>query len=214
MKQAEFIQFLNTDEKNRDPQWEQTFLESFPNCKLTMVAANPQVGPDQFPYMFVEAREDSQESALTVLKWISENGVGLALNPAKTCPDFVFTFGMIWNFVKNGQFLSSTPQPHVHGDNCNHEHLLYAGTPSQSYLPKDVREIIKEFLKQQGVMEPKVIMLSPDKENFDLCFSIEAFGSPEASEHEGILQAISWFLPAHYSIAMVSEKDLPEFETL
>jgi len=88
------------------------------------------------------------------------------------------------------------------------------GSPSEGYLPNGVRKILKEFLKQQGIMAPKITLLSEDQINFDLCFSVESFGSPENNEHEGILQAMSWFLPAHYSLAFVSQNGLPEFEDL
>jgi hypothetical protein len=37
--------------------------------------------------------------------------------------------------------------------------------------------------------------------------------SPEV-EHQGILEALAWFLPPHYSVALVSEKGFPAFENL
>lgn len=210
--------------------WEDKFLSQFPEVKVSLMAKAPQAGPDQFPYMFLEVREDSTEPALSVLKWVAENGIGIAVNPTKSYPDFVLTYGMIWNFIRSGKFLENpVAQPHVHGPNCNHDHdhhshgeqksipegtQFYVGAPSEGFLPKPVRNILKEFLKQQGVMAPKVIMISPDQVNFDLCFSIESFGSPKPEEHEGILQALSWFLPAHYSLAFVSEQGLPSFEEL
>lgn len=228
--QKEIIEILNVAQKDRDAQWETRFLEKFPEVKVSLIAKAPQAGPDQFPYMFIEIKEDSTEPALKLLNWISQNGIGLAVNPTKNYPDFVFTYGMIWNYFKSGQFLENpVAKPHVHGPNCNHDHdhneeaspetkkegtLFYVGSPSDGYLPAAVKNIMKEFLKQQGVMAPKITMLSQDQVNFDLCFSIESFGSPSAEEHEGILQALSWFLPAHYSLAFVSEQGIPSFEEL
>lgn len=225
--QKEIINILNVPQKDRDVQWEMNFLKIFPQAKVTLMAKAPQAGPDQFPYMFVEVKEDSAEPAMNLLKWISENGIGLAINPTKNYPDFVFTYGMIWNYFKSGQFLENpVAKPHVHGPNCNHDHehhqepqktedaLFYVGSPSENYLPAAVKNVLKEFLKQQGVMAPKITMISQDQENFDLCFSIESFGSPKTEEHEGILQALSWFLPAHYSLAFVNEQGIPSFEEL
>jgi hypothetical protein len=226
--QKEILDLIAVAQKDRDVQWEMNFLKIFPHSKVTLMAQAPQGGPDQFPYMFIEIKEDSAEPALDVLKWISQNGVGLAVNPTKNYPDFVLTYGMIWNYFRSGQFLENpVAREHVHGPNCNHRHddakdsapqnesvELYVGSPSEGYLPPPVRAVLKEFLKQQGVMAPKITMVSKDKVNFDLCFSIESFGSPKAEEHEGILQGLSWFLPAHYSLAFVSELGLPSFEEL
>lgn len=224
--QKEILELLSVPHKDRDLDWENNFLKKFPEIKISILSEVPQVGPDQFPYMFVEIKEDSTEPAMNLLKWISGNGVGLAINPTKSYPDFVFTYGMIWNFFSSGQFLENPNSSHVHGPNCNHTHHqeneqtiasgveFYVGAPSESYLPTPIRSILKEFLKQQGVMAPKIIMISPDKVNFDLCFSVESFGSPKTEEHEGILQALSWFLPAHYSLAFVSEQGIPSFEEL
>ena len=57
-------------------------------------------------------------------------------------------------------------------------------------------------------------MISTDKVNYDLCFSIESLKSPPAHEHANIAEAISWFLPAHYTVALVSEKTVPGFQSL
>lgn len=227
--QQKILELLSVTQKDRDVQWENNFLKALPEANVSLMAKAPQAGPDQFPYMFIEIREDSDEPAINLLKWITENGIGLAINPTKSFPDFVLTYGMIWNYVKNGAFLENpVAKPHVHGPNCNHGHdhshgeeqnieagvEFFVGAPSEGYLPAAVRNVLREFLKQQGIMAPKVIMISPDKVKFDLCFSIESFGSPKAEEHEGILQALSWFLPAHYSLAFVSENGIPSFEEL
>src|SRR5690606_31891665 len=105
----------------------------------------------------------------------------------------------IWNFFRSGQFLENpigTQSPQDLTDSSKNE-AFYVGNPNENYLPKPIRTILKEFLAQQGVMAPKIIMISKDQVNFDLCFSVESFGSPDGKEHEGILQALSWFLPAH-----------------
>jgi hypothetical protein len=60
----------------------------------------------------------------------------------------------------------------------------------------------------------RVLVMGPNQQQFDFCFSMESLGAPPAQEHRGILEAIAWFLPAHYSLMLVSEKDLPKFESL
>ena len=47
--------------------------------------------------------------------------------------------------------------------------------------------------------------------SYDLCFSLESLGGPPNQEHSGIAKALSWFLPQHYSVALVKEEGLPSF---
>jgi hypothetical protein len=56
--------------------------------------------------------------------------------------------------------------------------------------------------------------MNPDRTKFDLAFSLDSLGNPTADEHNGLAEAIAWFLPAHYSIALVSEKVITGFQPL
>ena len=60
-------------------------------------------------------------------------------------------------------------------------------------------------------MQSPVLVMSTDGENYDFCFSLESLGNPPEAEHSGIAEAISWFLPPHYSLLLIGEKDLPKF---
>jgi len=91
---------------------------------------------------------------------------------------------------------------------------LHAGPPSPQYLPQYVRNILKEFFRDQGVLMPKILVMSADRKHYDLAISLESLGNPPEKEHQGIAEALSWFLPPHYSIVLVSEKGLPSFVEL
>ena len=78
-------------------------------------------------------------------------------------------------------------------------------------MPKYVRRILKDFFMDQGLLNVKVLMISTDNKFFDFAISLESLGNPPQAEHEGIAEAISWFLPPHYSILLISEKNLPAF---
>jgi hypothetical protein len=81
-------------------------------------------------------------------------------------------------------------------------------------LPQYVRNILKQFFMDQNVMRPRILVMSTDRKNYDLAFSLESLGNPPVKEHQGVAEAISWFLPPHYSIVLVSEIGLPEFTDL
>jgi hypothetical protein len=207
---------LETPIERRDVEWENKFLSSFPEAKITLLFQDPKPGPDQWPYLFVQT--GGAENARDVLGWLSSRGIGLAVNPQKNTPDFVLTYGMIWNFRETGKFLSDAP-PRTPGTfELKPGQQVLTGPPSETFLPKYVRAILKQFLLDQGVYAPKVLMVSvdpkADQKNYDLCFSLEGLGNPPESEHKGLAEALSWFLPAHYSIALISEKLLPGFESL
>jgi hypothetical protein len=86
--------------------------------------------------------------------------------------------------------------------------------PDLNVLPIYVRRVLIEFLADQGVTEPRVNMISTTGETYDLCFSLESLGNPPKEEHEGIAEALSWFLPLHYSLILITERMIPNFKAL
>lgn len=192
---------------DRDQKWEQSFFELLPKSQFEFLSDSPIEGPDGMPYLAVKIVGNDGEPADKVLDWLGEKGVGLAINPEKETPDYVFSYGMIWNFLLNGEFLtdSSENQQGAKEFEIDPGQEMMAGTPSEAYLPKHVRNLFKEFLAQQGVHRPRVVMLSQDGEHYDLCFSLQSLGDPPQEEWQGALEAFSWFFPLHYSFSILSE---------
>ncbi len=212
---------LLTKEEDRNQIWEEKFFKLFSESQISILSEEPQQGPDGWPYlMCATLNEDSDnigiiENAQKVLHWLSTRGIGLVLNPMRTpYPDYVFSYGMIWSFRETGYFMRY--------ENISIEKKIIFdaqtktkfGAPTTEYLPTYARQILKQFLLDQGVISPKILMASQDDKNYDLCFSLESFGHPPQTEHDGILEAIAWFLPPHYSLALISEKGLPPFGDL
>lgn len=210
---------LQTLEENRNQEWDEKFFKLFSECELTFLTEDPQQGPDGWPYLLVETSGENssghQDSAQKVLHWLSARGIGLVVNPKKLpYPDYVFSYGMIWSFRETGYFIKYENNSINKNFELNADTSVTTGPASPEYLPAYVRGIIRDFFRDQSVFEPKILMISVDGKNYDLCFSLESLSSPPEGEHEGILEAISWFLPPHYSIAIVSETGLPAFEPL
>ncbi len=209
-----FADLLSMPADQRDSDWEAMMLKSFPLQSLSVPNPDPKPGPDGWPYLFVETGPDADEPAPKVLDWLSTRGIGLALNPGKEAPDFVLTYGMVWNYRLRGAFLSPAPERKNGEFRLQPGSQVLTGAPSETFLPKYARAVIKRFFLDQGVYAPKILMIGEDEKNFDLCFSLESLGQPPAGEHMGIAEALSWFLPAHYSVAIVSENAVPGFELL
>lgn len=212
---------LQTAEENRDQAWDEKFFKLFSESNLQILADDPQQGPDGWPYLICEITENPEsenektDSAQKILHWLSTRGIGLVINPRRLpYPDYVFSYGMIWSFRETGYFIkynSLKPDKQLVIDPDNN---IKVGPPSAEYLPPYVRSIIKDFFRDQTIFDARILMISTDGQNYDLCFSLESLGQPPESEHEGILEAISWFLPPHYTIAVVSENGLTGFESL
>jgi hypothetical protein len=209
-----FDQLLEVPSVERDEAWEKGFVTQLPKAMVRVMAPEPREGPDGWPYLMVASGEGADEPLINILGWLADKGIGLALNPENTMPDFVLSYGMVWNFRERGEFLTESKSATAGAINIESGQEVLTGAPSAQYLPPYARSMIKQFLLEQGVMAPKVLMVSFDKVNFDLCFSIESFKSPPESEHASIAEALSWFLPAHYAVSMVSEKAIPGFQSL
>jgi hypothetical protein len=186
------------------------FFQLFPHSKVSILNELPQQGPDGFPYLLVDCKPDSTEPVAQVLSFASTKGIGLAVNPTKVYPDYIFTFGMLWNFRANGRFANEAKIQAKKVLDIPEGQKLLAGPPHPSYLPDDVRQLLRQFLIEQGAFQPRILVVGVNGE-FDLCFSLESLGTPPTKEHEGILQALSWFLPPDYRLALISEKGLPAF---
>jgi hypothetical protein len=199
----------------RDLNWEYKFFDLFALTKLKILSPDPQQGPDGWPYLLTEISETATDHAQQVINWLATRGIGLVVNPQGAYPDYIFNYGMLWHFKEKNLFVQIQEKVHEAGPIILPANTkLQAGPPSPTYLPQYVRSIIKDFFRDQGLFGIKIIVMSQDKKHYDLCFSLESLGNPPANEHNGIAEALSWFLPQHYSLVLLSEKGLPQFTPL
>ncbi len=205
---------LHVTEEERDLDWEDKFFMAFTSSEIQVLSAEPQTGPDGWPYLLADTKGEELEPAQKVLQWLATRGIGLALNPTKSYPDFVFNYGMIWHFRETGLFYRRQDDIASGAVEMKEGQKILSGPPKEKYLPGYVRKVLKDFFLDQGLMAIKILMISQDGKHYDLAFSLESLGNPPQKEHEGIAEAISWFLPPHYSILLTSGKGLPPFMPL
>lgn len=198
----------------RDTKWQEQFLQNFGSALVSVVNPQPQEGPDGWPYLLVETSAASAEKVVDIVRWVSTRGIGLCLNPQKTEPDFVFPYGVLWNFLERGEFLSAAPARPSGRFELKAGAAVRTGPVTPQILPDYARKVIKDFLAQQGIFMPSIMMISFDNVTYDVCFSMESLRNPPAHEHAGIAEALAWFLPAHYTVSLVSEKAVPGFQRL
>lgn len=207
---------LRAPEEIRNQKWEIDFFTHFVESTIYLVFPDPKPGPDTWPYMMAETTPSQYpaEPSLKILHWLHDKGIGLVINANKRLPDYVFTYGMIWNFKETGKFISDFTSLSENKLELDTSKNYFYGYPTKSFLPDYARKILKDFFLQQSIISPRIVLLSKNEKDFDLCFSLESLGNPPPKEHEGILEAISWFLPSHYRLCLISEKNLPSFQNL
>jgi hypothetical protein len=206
------IELSNQSDAKRDQTWESAFLNALVGGSISIIEGDVQRGPDGWPYLWVETSAQGNEPTAQVLHWLSTRGIGLVVNPQKNQPDYVFTYGMIWNFREKGRFFNPASKQLNQGSVQIKEGMSFKSyQPSEEYFPSYARQILKEFLEQQGIKEPKLTLVDWEDGHTDLCFSVESLGSPNSEEQQSVAEAICWFLPQDYSVLIVSENSIKGF---
>jgi hypothetical protein len=203
---------MQKPEFQRDDAWEHAFLAQFAQLKVQIESPDTKQGPDGWPYLFVRTGKGS-EPVSKVVNWLADRGIGMAVNTHKMLPDYVFPYGMLWNFIETGRFLMP-PSSAEEGD-AVYEKKPVSGPPSEKYLPPYVRNVMKEFLRAQGFTSPRILVVSSaDFKEVDLIFSLASLGQPPRAGHQKLAEMLAWFLPLHYTLVLGQEDGLPPFYDL
>ncbi|MGE3682863.1 MAG: hypothetical protein AB7G93_14150 [Bdellovibrionales bacterium] len=206
----QFETLIQQPESLRDDTWEARFLAEIIKTNVQVEQEEPREGRDGWPYLFVRT-DAGQEPFVKVVQWLATRGIGLVVNAHKMMPDYIFTYGMIWNFVQTGRFRTpgATLPPGEVVFEPGQDVLM--GDASEAYLPVYVRSVLRQFLNSQGFIHPKILVASSgDYKNVDLIVSQESLNDLRPSSHSVFAEALSWFLPPHYSIVLASERNLPK----
>lgn len=212
----DFDILLQQPESLRSGPWEEEFLQQFSKMKVQIESDQAKNGPDGWPYLFVRTGPEVAEPVQQVVGWLAGRGIGLVVNAHKMLPDYIFTYGMLWNFVETGRFLEAGLAPRPAGEAVySKDRDLIIGPPSDKYLPPYVRAVLKEFLLAQGIAQPRVLVIStPDFREVDLVISVDSLGQLPPSEHRTLAEMLAWFLPQHYTLVLGHEAGLPAFSNL
>lgn len=190
----------------RDGEWEDSFFSTLTTGNIRVLNENPQVGPEGFPYLLTTSYgKEYDEPFQKVAHWCADTGIGLVLNPTEDGEDYLFTFGMLWNYKLRGEFYSSW----THEESQASTPQMVVRKITEAYWPEKQRKIFKEFLINQNVLRPKVCLFSKTSNSDpELGVSLECLGNPPLKERAQLLEAFSWFFPRHYSLVLASEAEL------
>ncbi|HEX8514548.1 MAG TPA: hypothetical protein VF868_00005 [Bacteroidia bacterium] len=198
--------------EKRDDKWKQTFFENVQTASFA--CNNPQVtiGPDGFPYFALSTPEPQKPFESFCIRnmkedFLLEKGLGITINPTDNSVEWVFSYGDIVNLHVNSEFYSKTDNIEIENQETikKKEEVLIA-QPSESYLPAQTRSVIRKYLQDKGIKQPKIMMICRKMDGTviqELAFNIfrENFSSVE--QLNLFLRQLSWFLPRHYIILSV-----------
>ncbi|TKC59162.1 hypothetical protein FBD94_16655 [Pedobacter hiemivivus] len=217
------FELIDVPRENRGEEWQKSFLENIVHASFR--CGDPQVitGPDGFPYfqLFMpRPKERFQCYVIDRMKddFLLKSGYGVVINPNDGQPDWVLSYGDILNLHLTGSFYTTGPtlfSGAKEDETIRKDEKVLVGQPSEFVLPETARTILRQFLLNNGVKSPKVLLMSrnggPGEEaSQDLVFNL----TPEAFETEelfrSVTQHLAWFLPRHYSFAALSEKQFSD----
>ncbi|MGZ3723572.1 MAG: hypothetical protein ACXVA9_11605, partial [Bdellovibrionales bacterium] len=101
----DFEVLIQQPEFKRGNAWEEEFLAQFAGMKVQIDGEEAKNGPDGWPYLFARTGPAGTEPVPQVVQWLAARGIGLVINAHKMLPDYIFPYGMLWNYVETGRFL-------------------------------------------------------------------------------------------------------------
>jgi len=197
----------------RDEAWKNEFLANVGDASFT--CGNPQIvqGPDGFPYFQLETPTPNKSFQCYVIShmisdFILERGIGIVINAHKGQPDWVFTYGSLVNFSVRGAFYTPVPALQLPEEEViRQQEKVLVGQPSEAFLPKAVRPILRQFLEQQGIHDTKIALMSRNYGD-EVLQELVTNLTPEKTGRElfeALQSHLKWFLPDHYSMVAMDE---------
>lgn len=207
-------ELFKVSREQRDDKWNAKFLENVADASF--VCGNPQVieGPDGFPYFQLNIPEPYKKFQCFVIRhmkddFLLDKGFGVAINPSKGQPDWVFSYGDIVNYhIRNEFYTKSENWDLPKQEIIKEKEEVLLGQPSESILPNQTRIVIRDFLKGIGLNDTKLLLMNRRKPNGflqELVFNLTPDKFEKKEHYEGVMKSIAWYLPRHYSYVSMNE---------
>lgn len=205
---------VKVPKEERDAAWKHQFLSNLPTASFR--CGNPQVilGPDRFPYFQLFLPEPGVEFQSFVFDrmkddFLLEKGIGVVINPTENAADWVFSYGDIVHY-----HLKKTLE-YPESQNTNQDDMkieaneqVMIGAPSEEMLPKASRKVLDQLLKMNNIPAPKILLMGRTKNGKafqHLGFNITPKSFDDEKKYQGIMQALTWYMPKDYSIIGLNE---------
>jgi hypothetical protein len=209
------VDLFKTPREQRNADWFAKFYAAVPTAAFHVVE-NEEIfsGPDGFPYLRLIVPPADQEfrgfSLKVLLEQALDQGVGAVIFPETGQePLWVFTYGNLLSLRITGTFdaresanmaLKTAEDP---AEQKPREVML--AQPSEQFLPKPARKILKKYLQLNGVGMPAMLLLndtslSPPQQ---LVFNLFRENYENDEHFKQVVQRLTWYMPPSYAIAVV-----------
>ncbi|MDR0564846.1 MAG: hypothetical protein LBG78_07945 [Azoarcus sp.] len=217
------LKLLQVPAEQRDEQWNESFLAHIADANLTCdIEKQPFDGPDGFPYFKLLPPKKGERYQAWVIRHILPNlldhGYGVAINPEKAIPDWIFSYGDIVCFHVYGKFMvrdddrfdAYTEEDDGSSDDIPDEGMqVQMGDPSPQILPPPARAMLRRFLEAYGLPAKIMLMNRPAgkgrKGGLSLVFPFTEQASDETMQY--VTRAVPWFLPRHYPVVWMQDSE-------
>jgi len=202
--------------EQRDEKWIKTFFANVADASFC--CENPQViqGPDGFPYVRLTMPEAGKSFTCYVIRhmipqFLLEKGFGIAINPDKEQPDWIFSYGDLVNFHIHGAFdakgFDFNPAEAKPGEEENIAvgTKITTGNPSEKIIPIPSRAVLRAFFEAHGV-SPKIMLMSRG-DGLDLVIPATPDSFSDPDHYQYFCAALRWFLPGYYGMIATKESD-------
>jgi hypothetical protein len=213
-------ELLAAPHEQRDEAWVAAFFEHVGQARFFCDAPQVLTGPDNFPYVRLTTQPElGKPFTLYVIEqiipqFILQKGFGIAINPDKEQPDWVFSYGDLLNYhiygafdARDDRFDADFPEE----ENLHFQEQVQIGEPSPQLLPPETRQVLRRFFERAGV-SAKVMLMSrnPDektgrKGGLSLVFPCTPDSFNTREEYAYFNESLGWFLPRHYSVISKAE---------
>jgi hypothetical protein len=201
----EFEALFAVEKKDRDEAWQERFLAEFPT-QICAGDGKAVSGPDGFPYLQMSlesaARDDQplKFSFQSVIPQLLESGAGVAFFSQSDSAEWVFTHGDIVNFHLSEKFYSPLLDTKLANSDTEEDIKVLVSQPSEQYLPRETRKVIRSYLESQGAKNVRLQMMDVPRVGEMFRYLVFEFSRSGKTDEDLplLLQGISWFLPQQY----------------
>lgn len=210
---TEIIRNLCSVPRNeRNESWQKEFLANIASAGFQ--CGRPQVitGQDGMEYIHLLLSDPNKAYTPFVIENMIQpllnDGRGIVIGAAAE-PDWVFSYGDIFNYAIKKEFYSANSifqNQRAGGEILTEKARVRIGQPSEYIIPMQSRKVIREFLNSFGI-NPKICLMEwVDQEHkFDIVFNIIPDMFEEKEHFQQIMKLVQWFFPRHYSIVGKAE---------
>jgi hypothetical protein len=198
---------FNVPQEDREGDWQERFLDCIVTASME-VDNKVTAGPDGLYYFSMKLPDASKPypaySLLSIFPHVLQEGAGITVSARDEEVQWVFSYGDVVNYHVNRQFYSMQVAKDVPlgGVTLAAGTKMLVGDPSEDYLPKAARRVMRSFLEANGIARPQVALVVREEAGDGTAAVSElAFAAQPGTEFPaGLLDMLRWFLPRHYLI--------------